>query len=358
MSVLIQRPLALRPAACRGFSTTVQRCTSLQIEKNDPEALADIVPPYPYGPAQWYKQSNRGLYGGQRIQFGNNVGPKFETKTRRTWHPNVFRKRLYSRALDRYVQIKVTTRVMRTIDKLGGLDEYLLGEKEARIKELGVSGWWLRWAIMQTRDVRERFLQERQLLGLPKEGIEAMIEEPEATVEGEAQVAAKGQDSIGERVDVAASQQKRLKFRVGPRSHLYYTPTGWQRARPNEELAFKRHVRLRSHQYKTFYQDQTVLAFATFDEITKGQVLSQQEKASLRQKLQNEVLKKAEKIVESLWQARCLKFAAKQRRRMNRLRAKSKAKARGGTRAELRAMRRSQRKQGEAEGLVKEAIGA
>lgn len=66
-----------------------------------------------------------------------------------------------------FVKIRITARVLRTVDKCGGLDEYLLGEKAARIKELGMGGWKLRWRIMQTEKVRERFRVERERLGLP-----------------------------------------------------------------------------------------------------------------------------------------------------------------------------------------------
>ena len=52
------------------------------------------------------------------------------------------------------------------MDKVGGLDEYLLGEKPARIKELGMGGWLLRWRIMQTDVVRQRFAAERAQMGL------------------------------------------------------------------------------------------------------------------------------------------------------------------------------------------------
>lgn len=58
-------------------------------------------------------------------------------------------------------------RVLRTIDKVGGLDEYLLGEKAARIKDLGMGGWALRWRIMKTDTVRERFRRQRVEMGLP-----------------------------------------------------------------------------------------------------------------------------------------------------------------------------------------------
>ncbi|KAB8303041.1 hypothetical protein EYC80_004495 [Monilinia laxa] len=125
------------------------------------------VPPYPYGPSQFYKQSNFGLYGLQKIRYGNIVSEKNEIKTRRHWRPNVQRKRLYSPSLGKQIKLRVTTKVLRTIDKAGGLDEYLLGEKTQRLKELGMGGWKLRWRIMQTDAVKERFRVQREKLGLP-----------------------------------------------------------------------------------------------------------------------------------------------------------------------------------------------
>lgn len=76
-------------------------------------------------------------------------------------------KRLWSGYLGRNIRIRVTTRVLRTIDKSGGLDEYLLGEKAARIRELGVAGWALRWRVMVTEGAQARFAKQRADLGLP-----------------------------------------------------------------------------------------------------------------------------------------------------------------------------------------------
>ena len=61
-------------------------------------------------------------------------------------------------------------RVLRTIDKVGGLDEYLLGNKPARIKELGIEGWRLRWEVMRTPKIRDKIKAERVKLGLPEGG--------------------------------------------------------------------------------------------------------------------------------------------------------------------------------------------
>lgn len=108
-------------------------------------------PHYPYGESPIFKQSNKGLYGGSFIQFGNNIAES-KTKTRRSWLPNVLRKSLWSETLDRKIRIKMTAKVLRTIAKEGGIDNYLTKEKSARIKELGPTGWKLRYRILCEKD--------------------------------------------------------------------------------------------------------------------------------------------------------------------------------------------------------------
>lgn len=151
------------------------------------------IPPYPYGPRPFYHQSNKGLYGSAMIRFGNNVSEKNEIKTRRNWRPNVHHKRLWSDSLGVFVTTRVTARVLRTIDKAGGLDEYLLSPKAARVKDLGPWGWRLRWRIMQTPAVRERFAKERAALGLPPREDERLWTEegtlPDGTTMGDALMA-------------------------------------------------------------------------------------------------------------------------------------------------------------------------
>ncbi|PSS07154.1 hypothetical protein M430DRAFT_73591, partial [Amorphotheca resinae ATCC 22711] len=149
----------------RSFSSTARTLAKSSMKRLEAEHSA--IPAYPYGPSTIYKQSNFGLYGRQKIRFGNMVSEKNEIKTRRYWRPNVHLRRLWSDSLNGFVRIRVTTRVLRTLDKCGGLDEYLLGEKAGRIKELGMGGWKLRWRIMQTEKVKERFRKQREALGLP-----------------------------------------------------------------------------------------------------------------------------------------------------------------------------------------------
>lgn len=71
-------------------------------------------------------RSKRGLFGGKRILSGNKVSEDGGNKSRRVWKPNVQKTTLYSNALERNVQLKVTAYALRCIDKAGGLDRYLL----------------------------------------------------------------------------------------------------------------------------------------------------------------------------------------------------------------------------------------
>lgn len=151
-----------------------------------PHAADTHIPPYPYGPRRTYKQSNSGLYGSARILFGHNVSEKHNVKTHRVWRPNVQRRRLWSDALRCFVQTRVTTRVLRTIDKCGGLDEYLLGDKAQRIKDLGPWGWKLRWRVMQSEVVQARFRQQRVRLGLDRSSAAKTIDQVMAEAEVEA----------------------------------------------------------------------------------------------------------------------------------------------------------------------------
>jgi large subunit ribosomal protein L28 len=132
-----------------------------------------LIPPYPYGEHALFKQANHGLYGEQMIQFGNNVSEKTETKTRRNWKPNVLNKSLYSVAMKKKIKLRITSRVLKTMDREGGLDEYLLKDSEHRLKELGPLGWTLRWTLMQKPVVIDRMRAKAAALGLDQASIDA-----------------------------------------------------------------------------------------------------------------------------------------------------------------------------------------
>ncbi|KAI0425154.1 hypothetical protein F5Y09DRAFT_322423 [Xylaria sp. FL1042] len=155
---------ALTPHSTRAFSTTAPQSRQTPSHLTVP---TELVPTYPYGRFQTYKQRNSGLYGRSKIRFGNVVASKYGNKSRTTWLPNRHTKRLWSPSLNAFIRTRMTASVLHTIDRLGGIDEYLLGSKAKRIKELGPAGWALRWKIMQSAAVQARFAREREALGLP-----------------------------------------------------------------------------------------------------------------------------------------------------------------------------------------------
>ncbi|ETN37794.1 uncharacterized protein HMPREF1541_07417 [Cyphellophora europaea CBS 101466] len=128
-----------------------------------------LMPPYPYGANVNYPEANYGLYGGATIQSGNKISQgRNKGKTLRKWFPNVRLEKIRSEALNQELTIPIRARVMRTIRKAGGLDQYVLGDKPSRIKELGLLGWKLRYIIMKSPAVQKQFRDERRKLGLPE----------------------------------------------------------------------------------------------------------------------------------------------------------------------------------------------
>ncbi|KAH9972649.1 mitochondrial 50S ribosomal protein L28-like protein [Lactifluus volemus] len=98
--------------------------------------------------SQPFKRSQLGLFHGKMKQYGNNV-PFSKKKTRRTWLPNIQSKRLFSDALGEMVRVKVTTHALKTIRKVGGLDQYVLNTKSDL---LGWEGMRLRVAVREAQE--------------------------------------------------------------------------------------------------------------------------------------------------------------------------------------------------------------
>ena len=71
---------------------------------------------------------------GKKPQSGNNVS-KSNRKTRRTFEPNLQVVSLYSEILAAPVNMRVSTNGLRTIEKNGGLDNYLLSKTPSRLTE-------------------------------------------------------------------------------------------------------------------------------------------------------------------------------------------------------------------------------
>ncbi len=69
---------------------------------------------------------------GKGVQAGNNVSHA-NNKTRRRFLPNIQSRRLYSETLGRSVRLRIATNTLRTIEKRGGLDGFLLSSSETAL---------------------------------------------------------------------------------------------------------------------------------------------------------------------------------------------------------------------------------
>ena len=69
---------------------------------------------------------------GKGVQTGNNVSHA-NNKTRRRYLPNLQQQRFFSETLGVAVRLRVSTRALRTVEKRGGLDGYLLKARNAEL---------------------------------------------------------------------------------------------------------------------------------------------------------------------------------------------------------------------------------
>ena len=74
---------------------------------------------------------------GKKVQFGNNVSHS-KRRTRRTFKPNVQKVSLASDALGCSVSLDIAARTLRTVQKKGGLDAYLLDTADRELAEEGL----------------------------------------------------------------------------------------------------------------------------------------------------------------------------------------------------------------------------
>ncbi|CCM04484.1 uncharacterized protein FIBRA_06664 [Fibroporia radiculosa] len=99
-----------------------------------------------------FKRSQLGLFHGKTKQYGNNV-PFSKKKTRRTWLPNIQNKRFFSDAMQNFVQVKVSTRALKTIKKYGGIDQYVL---KTKAELLGWEGMRIRVMVREQLETNAR----------------------------------------------------------------------------------------------------------------------------------------------------------------------------------------------------------
>ena len=75
---------------------------------------------------------------GSKVETGNNVSHS-NRRTRRTFAPNLQNVTLLSNALGHSVRMRVTTRALRTVQKVGGLDAFLLGTADVKLPPEGLA---------------------------------------------------------------------------------------------------------------------------------------------------------------------------------------------------------------------------
>ncbi|MGI9436483.1 MAG: 50S ribosomal protein L28 [Geminicoccaceae bacterium] len=76
--------------------------------------------------------SRRCALTGKGVLTGNNVSHA-NNRTRRRYLPNLQNQRFYSEALGESVRLRVSTQALRTVEKRGGLDGFLLSAKNAEL---------------------------------------------------------------------------------------------------------------------------------------------------------------------------------------------------------------------------------
>lgn len=74
---------------------------------------------------------------GKSVQYGNNVSHS-NRKSRRSFLINLQSIALYSEALGNYVPLRLAANTIRTVDKKGGLDAFLLTTSSIKLAPAGV----------------------------------------------------------------------------------------------------------------------------------------------------------------------------------------------------------------------------
>lgn len=116
-------------------------------------AVMPFKPKYPVYEyeAMFFKRQNRGLYGGLQRKRSKSCSES-GNKNLRAHRPNIVKTKLWSETLNKSIQTRVSTKVLKTITREGGLDRYLTKDKPARIKTLGLKGWKLRYDVLKKKE--------------------------------------------------------------------------------------------------------------------------------------------------------------------------------------------------------------
>ena len=74
---------------------------------------------------------------GKKPMSGNNVSHA-NNRTKRRFIPNLQNVKLYSGTLQKYINLNITVRTMKTVEKNGGLDSYLIKTSNKNLAETAI----------------------------------------------------------------------------------------------------------------------------------------------------------------------------------------------------------------------------
>ena len=74
---------------------------------------------------------------GKNVMSGNNVSHA-KNKTKRKFLPNLQNVKLFSKTLDKFIRMKRSVRALKTVEKNGGLDSYLIKTSNKNLAETAI----------------------------------------------------------------------------------------------------------------------------------------------------------------------------------------------------------------------------
>jgi len=74
---------------------------------------------------------------GKKPMSGNNVSHA-NNRTKRRFIPNLQNVKLYSGTLQKYINLNITIRTMKTVEKNGGLDSYLIKTSNRNLTDTAI----------------------------------------------------------------------------------------------------------------------------------------------------------------------------------------------------------------------------
>ena len=74
---------------------------------------------------------------GKKPMSGNNVSHA-NNRTKRRFIPNLQNVKLYSGTLQKYINMNITVRTMKTVEKNGGLDSYLIKTSNRNLADTAI----------------------------------------------------------------------------------------------------------------------------------------------------------------------------------------------------------------------------